>query len=58
MGNLSILKLNKEETAILEKKFKIFQNELMVKIRLFKVYQTVQTEYTTKALNRWIQWMQ
>lgn len=37
VGNLLNLKLNKEEAAVLEEKFKIFQDELMAEVRLFLI---------------------
>lgn len=37
MGNLLNLRFNEEEAVILEKKFELFQDELIAKIRLLKV---------------------
>jgi hypothetical protein len=58
VGNLLNLKLNKEEAAVLEEKFKISQDELMAEIRLLKADQTVLTGNSATTLSGWIQWMQ
>ncbi|XP_008178757.1 uncharacterized protein LOC103307975 [Acyrthosiphon pisum] len=58
VGNLLNLKLNKEEAAVLEEKFKLSQDELMAEIRLLKADQTVLTGNSATTLSGWIQWMQ
>ncbi|KAE9536311.1 hypothetical protein AGLY_007100 [Aphis glycines] len=58
VGNLLNLKLNKEEAAVLEEKFKISQDELMAEIRLLKEDQTVLTGNPATTSSGWIQWMQ
>lgn len=58
VGNLLNLKLNKEEAAVLEEKFKISQDELMAERRLLKADQTVLTGNSATTLSGWIQWMQ
>jgi len=58
VGNLLNLKLNKEEAAVLEEKFKISQDELMAEIKFLKANQTVLIENSATTLSGWIQKMQ
>jgi len=58
VGNILNLKLNKEEVAVLEEKFKISQDELMAEIRLLKADKAVLTGNSATTLSEWIQWMQ
>jgi hypothetical protein len=57
MGNLLNLKLNKEEADILERKFKMPQDELMAEIRLLKADPAVPTGKSETSLCGWIQWI-
>ncbi|KAF0743639.1 zinc finger MYM-type protein 1-like [Aphis craccivora] len=50
VGNILNLKLNKEEVAVLEEKFKISQDELMAEIRLLKADKAVLTGNSATTL--------